>query len=259
MVGAAVTSFEADRTSLIALAERRLVSEVTYPDWPPCDTLAATCRILFEHGHDAGLSGQISARGEQPNHYYTQRLGLGFDEITPQNLLLVDEDLNVVSGDGTPNPANRFHSWVYRARPDVQCIVHTHPIHVCALSITATPLVVAQMDACMLYDDVAFLGDWPGVPVGNEEGAIIVAAIGAKRALILAHHGLIVACASIEEACVVALQCERAARMQLLAAAVGPIKPLDPALAREAHDWILHPNRIRAAFRYFARRSGHLG
>src|SRR5690606_39765150 len=52
--------------------------------------LALTCRILFDNGHDSGLAGQITARAEQPGCYYTQRLGLGFDEISESNLLVVD-------------------------------------------------------------------------------------------------------------------------------------------------------------------------
>src|SRR5690606_235778 len=145
--------------------------------------LAITCRVLFDGGHDSGLAGQITARGEEPGTYYTQSLGLGFDEISVSNFLLVDEDLRVLEGQGMPNPANRFHSWVYRARPDVQCIVHTHPLHVAALSMLEVPLVVSHMDNCPLYDDCAFLSDWPGVPVGNEEGELISKALGDKRAI----------------------------------------------------------------------------
>lgn len=78
--------------------------------------------------------------------------------------MIVDEHLTVLEGDGMANPANRFHSWIYRARPDVRCIVHTHPLHVAALSMLAVPLEVSQMDIAPLYDDCAFLGDWPGVP-----------------------------------------------------------------------------------------------
>ena len=248
-------TFELDKKSLILISEDRLVASLNLPVWTIREKVAAACNIMFQNGHDAGLSGQITARSD-PGTYFTQSLGLGFDEIVPDNLLLVDEDLNVLAGKGVANPANRFHSWIYRARPDVRCVVHTHPVHVCALSITGTPLTVAQMDACMLYEDVAFLADWPGIPVGNEEGEIIVNALGDKRALVLAHHGLVVACASVEEACVIAVQCERAARMQLLAAATGTIQALAPDLAREAHDWILNPLRIEAAFHYFARRAG---
>lgn len=215
--------------------------------------VALTCRALFDAGHDSGLAGQITARADEPGTYYTQRLGLGFDEITEGNLLLVDEDLNVLAGEGMANPANRFHSWIYRARADVSCIVHTHPLHVAALSMLEIPLAVSHMDIAPLYDDCAFLADWPGVPVGNEEGEIITAALGDKKAVLLAHHGHVVAGASIEEACSLAMLIERAARLQLLAMSAGTIAELPPRLAREAHDWTLTPKRSQANFAYYAR------
>lgn len=217
--------------------------------------LALTCRILFDNGHDSGLAGQITGRGVEPGTYLTQRLGLGFDEISAGNLLLVDEHLVVQKGEGMPNPANRFHSWVYRARPDVNCIIHTHAVHTAALSMLEVPLEVSHMDNCVLYDDVAFVAKWPGVPVGNEEGELISAALGSKRALLLSHHGLLIAGSSVEEACLLALAFERAARMHLLAAAAGSIRPIEPALAREAHDWILTPKRSAIGFSYYARRA----
>ncbi len=127
---------------------------------------SASARALFDAGHDSGLAGQITARAEADGTYYTQRLGLGFDEITDGNLLLVDEDLNVLEGDGMANPANRFHSWIYRARPDVQCIVHTHAFHVAALSMLEVPLVVSHMDTTPLYDDGAQGGVDHGVDFG---------------------------------------------------------------------------------------------
>lgn len=117
------------------------------------------------------------------------------------------------------------------------------------------PLMVSHMDTCVLYGDCAFLEKWPGVPVGNEEGEIISAALGDKRAILLAHHGLLVAATSVEEACVMALLFERAARMQLAAMAAGTIKPLPEALAAEAHDWILTPRRSQLTFEYYARRT----
>lgn len=217
--------------------------------------IALTCRALFDAGHDSGLAGQITARAEQPGTYYTQQLGLGFDEITEDNLLLVDEDLNVLEGNGMANPANRFHSWIYRARPDVNCIVHTHPFHVAALSMLEVPLVISHMDVTPLYQDCAFLKDWPGVPVGNEEGEIISAALGDKKAILLAHHGHVIAGASVEEACSLGMLIERAAKLQLAAMAAGTIAELPPQLAREAHDWTLTPKRSQANFAYYARRA----
>lgn len=224
------------------------------PAWSTIEKLALTCRILHGHGHDSGLAGQITARAERDGMFITQQWGLGFDEIAAGNLLTVDEDLIVRDGAGMANPANRFHAWIYRARPDVRCIVHTHPVHVCALSMLGRPLRIAHMDTCLLHEDVAFLARWPGVPVGNEEGEIIATALGARRAVLLAHHGLLVAGASVEEACMLALACEHAARLQLLAEACGEIRDVEPTLAREAHDWLLRDERLRAGFHHRARK-----
>ncbi|MTJ79635.1 MAG: aldolase [Telmatospirillum sp.] len=243
------------KAELMRLARDQMQRQLTVPDWTPAQKVAATCRILFSQGHDSGLAGQITARLRQDGHFLTQRLGLGFDEISPDNLLTVDEDLAVIEGPGMPNPANRFHSWIYRARPDVRCIIHTHPLHASALSMLGRPLTVAHMDSCLLYGDVAFLKEWPGVPVGNSEGSIITEALGDKRAVLLAHHGLLVAARSVEEACVIAVQFEKAARMQLLAEADGEIRPIPPDLGAEAHDWLLHEQKVAATFHYYARRA----
>ncbi|USX23627.1 aldolase [Oxalobacteraceae bacterium OTU3REALA1] len=243
------------KQELVALAQRRLDEEVGASAWTTRQQLALTCRILYDGGHDSGLAGQITCRAPKPGTFYTQQLGLGFDEISSSNLIEVDQDLQVLSGKGIPNPANRFHTWIYRQRPDVNCIIHTHPTHVAALSMLEVPLAISHMDTCPLYDDCAFLETWPGVPVGNEEGEIIANALGDKRAILLAHHGQLIAATSIEEACVLALLIERAAKLQLLAMAAGEIKPLPPALANEAHDWISTDKRNAVTFNYYARRA----
>ncbi len=252
------STFCDSKSELMRRAADQLTANVADSQLTTRQKLALTCRALFDAGHDSGLAGQITARAETAGTYYTQRLGLGFDEITEDNLLLVDEDLNVLDGpnvEGMANPANRFHSWIYRARPDVQCIVHTHAFHVAALSMLEVPLVVSHMDTTPLYDDCAFLAEWPGVPVGNEEGEIISAALGDKKAILLAHHGQVVAGASLEEACSLAVLIERAAKLQLAAMAAGTVKELPEQLAREAHDWTLTLQRSRANFAYYARRA----
>jgi L-fuculose-phosphate aldolase len=243
------------KSELMRRAQDRLAANAADSGLTTRQKVALTCRVLFDAGHDSGLAGQITARAEQPGTYYTQQLGLGFDEITEDNLLVVDEDLNVLHGTGMANPANRFHSWIYRARPDVGCIVHTHAFHVAALSMLEVPLIVSHMDTTPLYDDCAFLADWPGVPVSDEEGEIISAALGDKKAVLLAHHGQVVAGATVEEACSLAILVERAAKLQLAAMSASTVKELPERLAREAHDWTLTPQRSRANFAYYARRA----
>ena len=132
-------------------------------------------------------------------------------------------------------------------------IVHTHPPYCSALSMVGQPLIAAHMDTAMFYDDCAYLAEWPGPPIGDEEGQIIHDALGDKRAILLAHHGQLVATATIEEAAVLAVFIERAARMQVLAQSIGTIKPIDPPFAREAHDYRLKPRAVAATFHYFGR------
>lgn len=224
------------------------------PSWSAEEKLALACRMLAADGHDSGLAGQLTTRGADPGTYWMLRFGLGFDEATADGLLLVDDDLRVLHGDGMPNPSNRFHLWIYRNRPAVRCIVHTHPPHVSALSMIGEPLAVSHMDTSMFFDDCAWLPEWPGVPIGDDEGEIIANALGNNRAILLAHHGLLTAAASIEEATVLALFMERAARLQLLARAAGTIRPIPPERAQEAHDYRLKPKPIGATFAWYARR-----
>lgn len=248
-------SFDSAKGDVMAESDRLITNEFGDYEWSLRQKLAVACRILFDEGHASGLAGQITARGPTGGTYFTQRLGLGLDEVTASNLILVDESLKVLQGEGIPNPANRFHSWVYRARPDVNCIIHTHPPHVSALSMIGAKLEVSHMDTAALYDDCAWLHEWPGVPFGNEEGRIISEALGDRRAILLAHHGMLVAADRPEEACVLSIIFEKTAKLQLMAMAAGDIRPVDPDIARQAHDWELKKKVVDADFQYYARRS----
>ncbi len=216
--------------------------------------LVLACRMLGAHGHwHGGLAGQITARGDEPGTYWTLRFGIGASEATPADLILVDDDLRPLDGHSLPNPAVRFHLWVYRVRPDVKAIVHTHPPAVTALSMTGQKLAVAHMDSTPFYDNCGYLDDWPGLPIADNEGEIIAGALGQRTALLLAHHGLLTAGASIEEAAVLALWLEQAAQAQVRAAAIGPIREVRPELAREAGEFLRKPQITGLTFQYFAR------
>jgi L-fuculose-phosphate aldolase len=241
-----------DKTTLLRSEREKMQVTLPRSAWSEREKLALACRILCRNGHESGLAGQVTARAGS-GELYTQRLGYGLGEARASELLRVSPELSVLEGSGMPNPANRFHAWVYRARPDAQCIVHTHPPHSSALSMLGVPLLVAHMDSCALYDNVGFLARWPGVPVGDEEGRLISGALGDKSAALLAHHGIVVVGRSVEEACVLALQFERAAQLQLLAAGAGTIGTLPREPALEARDWLLGARRMEATFAAHAR------
>ena len=131
-------------------------------EWTLTQKLALTARMLAAEGHGSALAGQITARGEAPDTLWTAKFGLGLDEINASDFILVDGDLKVLEGDGMANPSNRFHLWIYRARADVACVVHTHPPHVSALSMIGVPLIASHMDTAMFFEDCAWLAEWPG-------------------------------------------------------------------------------------------------
>ena len=101
----------------------------------------------------------------------------------------------------------------------------------------------------MFQDDCAYLPDWPGLPIGDEEGRIIADQLQDKRSILLANHGLIATGTSIEEATYLAVYLERAAALQLAASAAGKIRPVDP------HHFLLKPPIVNATFAYLARRA----
>ena len=245
------TTLELPKDQLIQHALKQMKSSLGDNTWTDRQKLALTCRILFEAGHDSGLAGQITSRGPEAGTYYTQQLpGLRRDQRRQP-----------AAGRRRPQRPPRarhgesgqsLHSWVYRARPDVNCIIHTHPLHIAALSTLEVPLQVSHMDLCPLYDDCAFLG--LAGRAGRQRGRRDhLRRPGDKRAILLSpprpaghrceHRG--------------GLRDRGAARARGEDAVAGDgrreIKPIPPALARGPR-LISTPKRHGAAFNYYARR-----
>jgi len=245
------------RQEFIERVNREMAQDFAAPALPPREALAQACRILAREGHESGLAGQVTARGPKPNTWWTLQFGYGFEEASAKRMVLVDEDLKplqVKGSGGRPNPGVRFHVWIYRKRPDVNAIIHTHAPHASALAATGSSLKTIHMDSAMLHR-CAHLPDWPGVPVADDEGRIISAALGAQKCILLANHGLLTVGSTVEEATYLAVFFERAARMQLRAMAAGGFKEVKPALAEEARDFLLQPSIVNATFAYWARRA----
>lgn len=240
-----------------ARAERDVDASRQAPALTVPQALAQACRILAAEGHESGLAGQVTARADVPGQYWTLPFGTGLDEADPDRMVLVDDDLNPVDPSrGVANPATRFHLWVYRTRPDVRAIIHTHPPSASALAMIGEPLKVSHMDATMFADNCAYLPKWPGLPVADDEGRIISEALGDKQCILLAHHGLLTAGTRVQEACFLAVYMERVARLQLAAQAAGTIREIDPTLAREAGSFLRKGSIIDLTFAYWARRVG---
>ncbi len=233
----------------------------------PRGPLTRAAWVLSDEGHESGLAGQLTARGPRAGTFWTLPLGLAFFEATEASWLLIDDALNVLEGDGfvsgtgtekirirEPNPATRFHLWIYRARADVNAIMHTHPPACSALAAAEAPLIVGHMDATPLFEDMAFLPAWPGLPTADREGEIIAGALGGKHAILLAHHGMLTAGRSVAEALFLGVFMERMARLQLDAAAVGGVKPVEATEAARARDFLRTDRIMQLTFDAWVRK-----
>lgn len=219
------------------------------------ESFVEACLILAAQGHAAGLAGQITMRDGESTRMFTLALGTGMEEVDPGTVLLVDPELKTLEGRGKANPGALFHSWIYRHHSHVKAIVHTHPPALSALSMLGIPMPVAHMDAAMFHDDCGFLAHWPGVPTGDEEGALISEVLYGKRTAFLVNHGAVCTGATLQEAVYLNVFAERNARMCLDALAAGEIQPVEPGAAREAHDFLLQPAIVNATFAYWARQA----
>jgi L-fuculose-phosphate aldolase len=243
-----------DKNSYANRADADLERLPAKPAWTNVQKIAASARILASEGHFGGLAGQLTARISK-TRFLTLALGTAFDEANASDFIVVDDDLDVIDGEGMANPATRFHLWIYKKKPSIHSIIHTHPPATSALSMIGEPLIVAHMDMCMFQDQCAYLPDWPGLPIGDEEGIIISEAMENKKVMLLANHGLIATGETIEEAAYLAVFFERAAALQLAAAAAGKVHPVDPDKAREARDFLLKPKIVEMTFEYLSRKA----
>src|SRR4051794_21298987 len=85
-------------------------------------------KVLVDNGQDDFTRGHISVRLlDDPKLFFMKPHSLGLDEITLENILTIDLEGNVVAGTSRRHSEVYIHSEIFRVRPDVQSVVHTHP------------------------------------------------------------------------------------------------------------------------------------
>ncbi len=128
------------------------------------------------------------------NHcYLINKFGTHYAEMTPESLVAIDVDGNVLDGnDGKVNRAGFIiHSAIHSAREDAHCIMHVHTTAGCAISCKEEGLRHDNFYSAMLYGDLA-CHDYEGVTTKLDEQPRLVASLGSKNHLILRNHGLLV-------------------------------------------------------------------
>ena len=217
--------------------------------------LVIASRVCADHGV-IDAYGHVSVRSaERPDRYWMSR-AVAPELITEADLVELDLDSQATMEKPPALYNERFiHGEIYKLRPDVNAIVHTHSPAASALAAAKVPLVVAHMDATPLFEDMVFLPEWPGLPTADREGELISASLGTAHALLLAHHGLLTAGRSVQEACFLAVFMERMARLQLNAAAVGGVVPIDAVQARRARDFLRTDRIMNITFDAWVRKA----
>ena len=193
------------------------------PDsWPePRSELLATVREMHRQGLVAGSSGNASVRlpaaGER---YLVTPSGVTYDGMTEADLMEVDGELEPVDSDGIPSTESQLHLAIYRARPDVSAVVHTHSLYASAAAVAARP-VPPVIDEMVFYIGGAVEVAEYGFPGSEELARSAVAALGDRRAVLLRNHGMCAAGPDCREALRVAVLVERSAQIYLMAELAG--------------------------------------
>ncbi|MFI5046545.1 MAG: class II aldolase/adducin family protein [Acidimicrobiia bacterium] len=198
------------------------------------ERLAAGFRLFSKFGFEEGIAGHITARDpERLDHFWVNPFGMTFGHIRASDLILVNDQGEVVEGDGGVNRAAfAIHSAVHAARPDVIAAAHSHSIYGKSWSSLGRLLDPLTQDACAFYEDHALFDDYTGVVNDPEEGKRIAHALGGAKAVILRNHGLLTAGKSVDEAVWWFVTMERTCQAQLLAEAAGTPVLIDPDMAR---------------------------
>jgi L-fuculose-phosphate aldolase len=217
------------------------------------DTVAQGCRVLAANGHSDFVWGHASARDPQGRGVWMKASGLGFEEITADDVILVDGDGQVVEGSGRRHVEYPIHTEVTAARPDVGGVVHSHPAHGIALAAAGRPLLPVSHAATLFvppdvprYDRTADLITTP------ELGREVAEALGDEHALFLVNHGIVTVGPDVETAVVRAVLLEQACSQQLLVGEPARWSPPDEALAKRAS--IYTPESMRSVWDYLVRR-----
>ena len=139
--------------------------------------------------------------------------------LTAEDIIEIDMDGHPVGTDVVPPMEFHIHTEIYRRRPDVNSVAHTHPLWSTLFSMAGEPVLPVTMQAAVM-GPIQFFAKTASInqkPLAEE----LAAALGPHRVVMLKSHGAVVVGADIVEAFVLGIYLEETARRQYLARAIG--------------------------------------
>jgi ribulose-5-phosphate 4-epimerase/fuculose-1-phosphate aldolase len=205
------------------------------------DDLVAASRILAQHGV-LDAYGHVSARSDRRPERFIMSRSLAPALVTAADLMELDPDSEPLPGDKRKGFLERYiHGEIYRARPEVMAVVHSHSPSVIPFGVTRTKLRP-------IYHMGSFL--WSGAPVfdirkvqedndllirDNPLGKALATTLSSHTCVLMRGHGMTVIGDSVPEAVFRAIYTEMNARLQLQANQLeGPIEFLSDEEGRRS-------------------------
>jgi L-ribulose-5-phosphate 4-epimerase len=186
--------------------------------------LADCCRVMFRLGL-TDYMGHPSVRIPGTDHIlikprHSVRIK-SQDRVKPEDMVIIDLDGKLVEGNDGP-PSERFiHTCIYRARPDVQAIVHTHQHMATLMSIAEAPILpVLHVESPLVEKPVPM---WPCAKLvtDNDLGDDVARTMGDHAVCLLQGHGIVSAAATVQEAAIGAIHLEHLADANYKVLAIG--------------------------------------
>jgi L-ribulose-5-phosphate 4-epimerase len=182
---------------------------------------------LPRNGLVVWTSGNVSARVPGADLMVIKPSGVGYDDLTPESMVVCDLDGNPVSDGYTPSSDTATHAYIYRHMPEVGGVVHTHSTYATAWAALGEPIpcvITAMADE--------FGGEIPVGPfalIGSDEiGRGVVATLSGHRspAVLMRSHGVFTIGPTVRDAVKAAIMCEDVARTVHAARLLGHPEPL---------------------------------
>ena len=184
--------------------------------------LVGACRIFAQMGFAEGLLGHLTVRDpEHEDRLWVNPMGMSMRRVRVEDLVEVDHEGRVVSGDRPVNPVGvLLHTAVHRARPDVVAVCHAHSLYGSAWSSLGRVLDPITQDACLFFERQALITE-PRVALDAEAADRFAEAFGQNLVAFQAGHGIFTTGHTIDEAAWWFIAMEKSCHAALLAEAAG--------------------------------------
>ncbi len=196
------------------------------------EVLRAVERIVAA-GLVAGSSGNVSRRIATPDGdlIAVTASGVPYHRFRLDDVLVVDFDIDPVVGDGVPSSESLMHVAVYRARPDVGAVIHTHSVHASAFAAAGRPIPPVLDEQVVILGGAVEIAEY-GPSASEELADHCVTALGDRAVVLLRHHGAVGVGRDLDEALAVVELTERVAQVHILSAALGGAHELPAHVVR---------------------------